>query len=174
MCDEIGTSVLLRVATSVFHLLMSPFVAGQTEDRVNAVSRSAAGRFRQDHVLTVLGCCVNELLRIHRRRLVRKSSLHRVKKSLREFDHHPRRWSRELLDYVDALEFVDHATEPSDTRVPHCKVHLAQDRALLKWLSFDNVHEIVIHTRFKILMPMNSQDLPRYQDCHSVQSMSNI
>lgn len=40
------TGVFLRIATGVFHLLMSPFMAGQTEDRVDAVSRCAAGRFR--------------------------------------------------------------------------------------------------------------------------------
>jgi hypothetical protein len=34
------------------------------------VSRGAAGRLRQDDVLTVLGRCVDELLRIHRRKLV--------------------------------------------------------------------------------------------------------
>lgn len=43
-------------------------MTGQTEDRVDAMPRGAARRFRQDDVLAVLGSCVDQLLRIHRRR----------------------------------------------------------------------------------------------------------
>lgn len=65
--ERFGTGIFLRVATSVLHLLMTPLMAGQSKYRVDAVPRGAAGRFRQDDVLTVLRGRVDELLRIHRR-----------------------------------------------------------------------------------------------------------
>lgn len=113
---------------------MGSLMTGQSENRVDAMPRGAASRFRQDEVLTVLRSRVDELLRIHCRESSFGEKIGVGERNRFELDHRPRddraTIPRMISSRMGPLEFDGRATEPYGARVVYRRAHLEQHRAL--------------------------------------------